>query len=179
MAAVRVNNETHQGWYFYIFLHVHRHTFLGGPSRDTPNNSRRRKNVPPGPLAACIRLFVKKCSIKRSATWSRDAGQTNAGQPHGTEGGRRLMHAHTNTSRHSSPHRCDPVSLATPRLMHRVSLGSEGDPSKRLKNNIHFKTHQAASFLQNGNDGQWRWGWFGVCMMVREGERDVCTRKQW
>lgn len=172
MAAICVNNETHQGWYFYIFLHVHRHTFLGGPSRDTPNNSRRRKNMPPGPLAACIRLFVKKCSIKRSATRSRDAGQTNAGQPDGTEGGRRLMHAHTNTSCHSSPHRCDPVSLATPRLMRRVSLGSDGDPSKR-----HKKQHPTASFLQNGNDGQWRW--FGVCMMVREGERDVCTRKQW
>lgn len=144
---------------------------------DAPNNSRL--------LTACIRLFVKKCRIKRSVTRPRHAGQTNAGRPHGTEGGTRLMHAHTNISRHSSPHRCDPVSLATPRLMRTVSLGSEGDSSKQQKNSIQFKTHRAASFLKNGNDGQWRRVGVGggvVVSYVYDGERGreghVHTRKQ-
>lgn len=71
MLLTWITNHTRD---FYFLLHIYQHTFLKGPSRDPPNNSLCREKVPCWLQTAWTRLFVKKCSSKRSVIRSRDAG---------------------------------------------------------------------------------------------------------
>lgn len=123
-----------------IFLRVHRHTFFWEGRVVTPptiavvvKTCHRR---PWQPASGCLSGNAASSVLSRGPGMRVRATQGSRTEQ---EEGDVWSVAHANTSRRSSPHRCDPVSLPTPRLMRRVSLGSEGDPSKRQKNQHPFQ----------------------------------------